>query len=157
MMKDLLTTYRDAEKKGVAVGHFNVSDLTTLKAVVAAAQELNVPVVIGASEGERKFLGDQQLAALVKSFREETGLPVFLNANHTHSLEGAVTAAKAGFDSIDGYLSSLIHADAAVPIAAKLEAELLEGLAGTGREFGAADWERKKRELIARHQSDLQR
>jgi fructose-bisphosphate aldolase class II len=71
-MKDLFATYRDAEKKGVAVGHFNISDLTTLKAVVAAAQQLNVPVVIGASEGERKFLGDQQLGALVKSFRDET-------------------------------------------------------------------------------------
>jgi ketose-bisphosphate aldolase len=106
-MKDLLATYRDAEKKGVAVGHFNVSDLTTLKAVVAAAQQLNVPVVIGASEGERKFLGDQQLGALVKSFRDETGLPVFLNADHTHSLDGAIAAAKAGFDSIVFDLSAL--------------------------------------------------
>jgi fructose-bisphosphate aldolase class II len=106
-MRDLLATYRDAEKRGVAVGHFNVSDLTALKAVVSAAQELKVPVVIGASEGERKFLGDQQLAALVKSFRDETGLPVFLNADHTHSLEAALAAAKAGFDSIVFDLSAL--------------------------------------------------
>ena len=106
-MMDLLATYRDAEKKAVAVGHFNVSDLTALKAVAAAAQELNVPVVIGASEGERKFLGDQQLAALVRSYRDETGLPVFLNADHTHSLEAAIAAAKAGFDSIVFDLSAL--------------------------------------------------
>jgi ketose-bisphosphate aldolase len=106
-MKDLLATYRDAEKKGVAVGHFNVSDLTALKAVVAAAEELNVPVVIGASEGERKFLGDHQLAALVKSVRDETGLSVFLNADHTHSLDAAIAAAKAGFDSIVFDLSAL--------------------------------------------------
>ena len=107
MKKDLLATYRDAGKKGVAVGHFNVSDLTELKAVVEAAQELNVPVVVGASEGERKFLGDQQLAALVKSFRDETGLSLFLNADHTHSLDGAIAAAKAGFDSIVFDLSAL--------------------------------------------------
>jgi fructose-bisphosphate aldolase class II len=106
-MKDLLATYRDAEKKGVAVGHFNVSDLTALKAVVAAAQGLNVPVVIGASEGERKFLGDHQLAALVKSVRDETGLSVFLNADHTHSLDAAIAASKAGFDSIVFDLSAL--------------------------------------------------
>jgi ketose-bisphosphate aldolase len=106
-MKDLIATYRDAEKKGVAVGHFNVSDLTALKAVVAAAQELKVPVVIGASEGERKFLGDLQLAALVKSVRDETGLSVFLNADHTHSLDAAIAAAKAGFDSIVFDLSAL--------------------------------------------------
>lgn len=106
-MTDLLSTYRDAEKKAVAVGHFNVSDLTTLKGVVAAAQELKIPVVIGASEGERKFIGDLQLAVLVKSCREETGLPIFLNADHTHSLEAAVAAAKAGFDSIVFDLSAL--------------------------------------------------
>jgi ketose-bisphosphate aldolase len=106
-MKNLLATCRDAEKNGVAVGHFNVSNLTTLKGVVAEAQELNVPVIIGASEGERKFLGDHQLAALVRSFREDTGLSIFLNADHTHSLEAAVAAAKAGFDAIVFDLSAL--------------------------------------------------
>jgi ketose-bisphosphate aldolase len=107
MMTDLLATYRDAEKRGVAVGHFNVSDLTTLQGVEAAAQQLIVPVIIGASEGERKFLGDRQLAALVQSFREETGLPIFLNADHTHTLEAAVSAAQAGFDSVVFDLSAL--------------------------------------------------
>jgi len=106
-MKNLLTTCRDAEENGVAVGHFNVSDMTALKGVVAAAQELQVPVIIGASEGERKFLGDHQLAALIRSFREDTGLPIFLNADHTHSLEAAVAAAKAGFDAIVFDLSAL--------------------------------------------------
>ena len=106
-MTDLLATYRDAEKRGVAVGHFNVSDLTTLQSVEAAAQQLIVPVIIGASEGERKFLGDRQLAALVQSFREETGLPIFLNADHTHTLEAAVSAAQAGFDSVVFDLSAL--------------------------------------------------
>ena len=106
-MKNLLTTCRDAEKNSVAVGHFNVSTLTALKAVVAAAQELQVPVIIGASEGERKFLGDHQLAALVRSFREDTGLRIFLNADHTHSLEAAIAAAKAGFDAIVFDLSAL--------------------------------------------------
>jgi fructose-bisphosphate aldolase class II len=106
-MKQLLEIYQEAEKKGVAVGHFNVSDLTALMGVVAAAKELSVPVVIGASEGERKFLGDRQLSALVKSYRDETGLPIFLNADHTHSLESAVAAVKAGFDSVVFDLSAL--------------------------------------------------
>ncbi|HEY2039300.1 MAG TPA: class II fructose-bisphosphate aldolase [Edaphobacter sp.] len=106
-MKNLLEIYRESETNGVAVGHFNVSDLTTLKGVVEAAEELKVPVVIGASEGERKFLGDLQLAALIKSFRDETGLSIFLNADHTHSLESAMAAAKAGFDSIVFDLSAL--------------------------------------------------
>ena len=89
-----------ARKDGVALGHFNVADLILLKAVFSSAQELQVPVLVGASEGEREFMGVRQIAALVRSLREEFGFPVFLNADHTHSLERAVEAAKAGFDSI---------------------------------------------------------
>lgn len=96
-----------AQSNGIAVGHFNVSDLVLLKAVSAAAEELNVPVIVGASEGERKFMGVAQLAALVKSLREENGFPIFLNADHTHSLDSAITAAESGFDSIVFDLSAL--------------------------------------------------
>ena len=99
-MKDLLTTYQDAERNKVALGHFNVSDLPTLKGGEAAAQDLKVAVVVGVSEGERDFLGDKQISALVASFRDEDGIPLYLNADHTHTLEGAIAMAKAGFDSI---------------------------------------------------------
>jgi len=99
-MYNLRTVLEEAQKKGIAVGHFNVSDWILLKAVFASAQELNVPVIVGASEGERKFLGVPQLGALVKILREENEFPIFLNADHTHSLGGAIAAARAGFDSI---------------------------------------------------------
>ena len=88
------------QQQGAALGHFNVADLVLLKAVVAAAVEVRVPVMVGASEGERNFLGTRELAALVKVMREEHDVPVFLNADHTHSLAKAVEAAKAGFDSV---------------------------------------------------------
>src|SRR5262249_40016307 len=61
----------------------------------------------GASEGERQFLGVRQIAAMVKSLREEYGFPVFLNADHTHSLASAMEAAKAGFDWIVFDVSTL--------------------------------------------------
>ena len=88
------------QEQGAALGHFNVADLVLLKAVVAAAVEVGVPVMVGASEGERDFLGTNELAALVKVMREEHDVPVFLNADHTHSLAKAVEAARAGFDSV---------------------------------------------------------
>jgi fructose-bisphosphate aldolase, class II len=96
-----------AQSNGVAVGHFNISDWILLKAVFACAQELKVPVIVGASEGERAFLGVAQIAALVKSLREEHGVSIFLNADHTHSLSRAIAAAKAGFDSVVYDLSAL--------------------------------------------------
>jgi len=110
-MQQLRNQLEEAQRNGVAVGHFNISDLTLLKAVYAAAQELKVPVIVGASEGERAFLGVAQIAALVRSLREEQGVPIFLNADHTHSLESAIAAAKAGFDSIVYDLSALPFAE----------------------------------------------
>jgi len=110
-METLRTILTRSEKQGVALGHFNVSDLVLLKAVLAAAAEIEVPVLVGASEGERDFLGTRQLAALVKSLREESGVPIFLNADHTHSLTKAVEAVKAGFDSVVADFSALPFAE----------------------------------------------
>ncbi len=90
-----------------ALGHFNFSDLVVLKAIADTARQLNVPVVAGVSEGEREFVGVPQAAALVKSYREEFGQPIYLNADHTHSLEKSIVAARAGFDSIVFDLSQL--------------------------------------------------
>src|SRR5258707_11939899 len=98
---------QDAQARGEAVGHFNISDLVLLKAVLGAARELNAPVVVGLSEGEREFVGTSQIGVLVKSLREEFGFPIFLNADHTHSLAKGIEAAKAGFDSIVFDLSAL--------------------------------------------------
>ena len=106
-MQALRDVLQQAQQRGVAVGHFNISDLVLLKAVFEAAQELKVPVLVGASEGERAFMGVRQIAALVKSLREESNFPIFLNADHTHSLAKAEEAARAGFDAIVFDLSAL--------------------------------------------------
>jgi fructose-bisphosphate aldolase class II len=106
-MPSLRNVLEQAQQRGVAVGHFNVADFIMLKAAFAAAQELQVPVILGASEGERKFLGTRTVAALVRELRQEFDFPVFLNADHTHSLQGALDAARAGFDSIVFDLSAL--------------------------------------------------
>jgi len=106
-MHDIRNVLELARKDGVAVGHFNVADLVLLKAVFSSAQELQVPVLVGASEGERAFMGVRQIVALVKSLRDEFDFPIFLNADHTHSLAHAEEVAKAGFDSIVFDLSAL--------------------------------------------------
>jgi len=106
-MQELKSVLKKAQQEGVAVGHFNVSDLVALNAVFMAAQELKVPVIVGASEGERAFMGVTQIAAVVKSLRDEYDFPIFLNADHTHSRAGAEEVARAGFDSIVFDLSAL--------------------------------------------------
>jgi fructose-bisphosphate aldolase, class II len=97
MLKDIL---QQAESDRVAVGHFNFSDLVAFNAIVATARALNLPVMVGVSEGERAFVGVRQAAALVRSVREDYGQAIFINADHTHSIAKAEEAAKAGFDEI---------------------------------------------------------
>ena len=106
-MPDLQHFLEQAQENGVAIGHFNVADFVILKAVFASAQELKVPVIIGVSEGERKFLGVRQIGVLMQSLRDEFNFPIFLNADHTHSLTSAIEAAKQGFDAIVFDLSAL--------------------------------------------------
>ena len=106
-MLSLKDHLQQAQKNGKALGHFNISDFALLKAVFAAAKELNVPVIVGLSEGEREFVGVREIAAVVRSLREEFDFPIFLNADHTHSLAKGVDIAKAGFDSIVFDMSAL--------------------------------------------------
>jgi len=99
-MKTLREIIADADKKKVAIGHFNISDIVALKAIFESARELKVPVIIGTSEGEREFVGVRQAVALVKSLREEYDHPIFLNADHTYSFEKVKEAIDAGYDAV---------------------------------------------------------
>ena len=99
-MRVLREVLEAAGKRRVAVGHFNFSELVVLKAAAEAASELGVPVVMGVSESERDFLGVREAVALVDTLRQATGLEIFLNADHTHSLAKAEEAARAGFDMV---------------------------------------------------------
>jgi fructose-bisphosphate aldolase class II len=107
MAKGLRDVLSEAQAKGFAVGHFNVSDVAILKAVVSAARDMKTAVIVGVSEGERTYLGTRQIAAVIQSLRSELEVPIFLNADHTHSLASAMQAAEAGFDSIVFDVSSL--------------------------------------------------
>jgi len=108
-MKKLIEIIKETEENRMAVGHFNVSDIIGLKAVFEAAYKLQLPIIIGVSEGEGDFIGRRQIAALVKSLKEEYNYPIFLNADHTKSLEKIKEAVEAGFDSVmfDGSKLSL--------------------------------------------------
>ncbi len=99
-----MKTYRecieDAEKKGLAIGHFNISNTEMFWGVINAAKVRNLPVIIGVSEGERDFLGVGQALALVESVRKEIDIPVFLNADHTYSFDRVKEVIDMGYDSV---------------------------------------------------------
>ncbi len=108
-MKTLREYIADAKERGVAIGHFNISNLEALHGIFNAAKSLNLPVIIGVSEGERDFVGVHEAEALVKSLREQNNYPIFLNADHTYSFERVKEAIDAGYDAViyDGAKASL--------------------------------------------------
>lgn len=99
-MKTLRECVQEAEDKKVAIGHFNVSNIETLWGVMGAAKKLNVPVIIGFSEGEGRFFGLRQAKSVIDSIREEFNYPVFINADHSYSFDRFKEAVDARFDSV---------------------------------------------------------
>lgn len=97
-MKTLREYIHEAEAQGVAIGHFNISNLEAFHGIYAAAKSLALPVIIAVSEGEEAFVGTHEVAALVKSAREQDNYPIFLNADHHASFESVKACIDAGFD-----------------------------------------------------------
>lgn len=105
-MKTLREYVAEAKANKRAIGHFNISNMEGVWAIVKAREMVSkelgweVPVIIGVSEGERDFFGVEQIAAVVRTIRGESGAPVFLNADHTYSLERVKEAIDAGYDAV---------------------------------------------------------
>ena len=110
-MKTLREYITLAEENKVAIGHFNFATLDMLWAIFNAAKELSteiehpfgsegIPVVVGLAEEERKYVGVEAAAILIKNLRQEHGYPIFLNADHTYSVDLVKEAIDAGYDSV---------------------------------------------------------
>ncbi len=99
-MKILREYIKEAGEKGTAIGHFNISNLEALHGIYNAAKKLNLPVIIGVSEGEEKFVGTEEAVALVRVIRDRDNSPIFLNADHHASFESVKKCIDAGFDMV---------------------------------------------------------
>ncbi|TSC69421.1 MAG: fructose-bisphosphate aldolase, class II [Parcubacteria group bacterium Gr01-1014_56] len=98
-MRTLRETITDFRAAGQAIGHFNFSDSNQLRAIAEAAKESGLPVIVGLSEGERGYFHLSHARALVDIYRRE-GVEIFLNADHTYSVEKVQRAISAGVDSV---------------------------------------------------------
>ncbi|MBI3337508.1 MAG: class II fructose-bisphosphate aldolase [Candidatus Staskawiczbacteria bacterium] len=99
-MRSLKYYLNKAYKEKWAIGQFNFSDFSQVKGIVAAAKNLNSPIILGTSEGESKFVGLSEAVAIRNVLRKETGLPIFLNLDHGKSFEYLKTAVLAGYDMV---------------------------------------------------------
>lgn len=83
-----------------AFGAFNLDDEPTLKAVAAAAKAKNAPVLVEVSAGEVNDIGLENVRDLVDNIRYEYGVEMYINLDHSPSVEDAKKGIDAGFEFI---------------------------------------------------------
>ena len=99
-MKNLKYYFDKAQQEEWAMGQFNFSDFSQMKAIIEASADLRSPVLLGTSESESKFFGLEEAVALRNVLRKKTGLPIFLNLDHGKSFEYVKQAIDAGYDMV---------------------------------------------------------
>lgn len=89
-----------ARAQGFAVGAFNIDNQETLIAIARAAQKLNSPVLVEVSEGEVKAMGLENVRDMVDNYKEEYGVEMFLNLDHSPTVEASKRAIDVGYEFI---------------------------------------------------------
>lgn len=124
----------DAQKNGYAVGAFNVENMEMVQAVVAAAQELESPVIMQTTPSTVKYADLAYFYVNAKVAAEMASVPVVMHLDHGNSFELAMRAYRTGYTSImidgshesyeDNIKVSRAVADACHPGGVPVEAEL---------------------------------
>ncbi len=89
-----------ARKEQFAVGAFNLDNQETLKAVVRAAIAKNSPVLVEVSKGEVDALGIDNIRDMVDNYKAEFGIEMYVNLDHSPSVQDAIDGIEAGYEFI---------------------------------------------------------
>jgi len=92
-----------------AVGAFNIDNQETLIAVARAAQKLNSPVLVEVSDGEVEALGLENVRDMVDNYKAEYGVEMYLNLDHSPTVESCKRAIDAGYEFIHIDISQANH------------------------------------------------
>lgn len=92
-----------------AFGAFNLDDEATLKAVVQAALAKNAPVLVEVSQGEVDDIGLDNVRDMVDNFKRQYGVEMYVNLDHSPSVENAKKGIDAGFEFIHIDISQSTH------------------------------------------------
>lgn len=101
--------YSRTRSQQFAVGAFNVDNQETLIAIARAAQRLHSPVLVEVSEGEVQAIGVQNIRDMVNNYKAEYGIEMYLNLDHSPTVESCKRAIDAGFEFIHIDISQANH------------------------------------------------
>jgi len=103
--------FERARKGHYALGAFNLDNQETLKAVTLAAKAKNAPVLVEVSKGEVDALGLDNVRDLVDNYKADYGVEMYINLDHSPSVEDAIAGITAGFECIHIDVSQANHDD----------------------------------------------
>lgn len=92
-----------------AVGAFNIDNQETLIAVARAAQAKNAPVMVEVSHGEVEAIGLDNIRDMVDNYTQEYGVEMYINLDHSPTVEDAKRGIDAGFEFIHIDISQARH------------------------------------------------
>jgi len=98
-----------ARHEHFAFGAFNLDDEPTLRAVAGAAKAKNAPVLVEVSQGEVEEIGLNNVRDMVDNFKEEYGIEIYVNLDHSPSVEASKAGIDAGFEFIHIDISQANH------------------------------------------------
>lgn len=135
-----------AEERQIAVGSFNTPSLESLQAVIEAAQELSLPVIIQFAQCHEPWIQLSVIGKIMVDHAKEATVPVCVHLDHGETLPYLQQALDIGFTGImyDGstlsYEENLENTQKAVEMAAKTGAGVEAELGSMGRrESGSGD------------------
>lgn len=123
--------YQRTRSQHFAVGAFNIDNQETLIAVARAAQKLQSPVLVEVSDGEVKALGLENIRDLVDNYKAEYGIEMYINLDHSPTVDDCKRAIDVGFEFIHIDISQANHDATEEDIIAKTR-EVVEYAAFTG-------------------------
>ena len=89
-----------AQKNKYAIGAFNVNNMEIIQAIISAAEELNSPVILQASQGGIKYAGIDYIAGLGKIAGRNANVPVALHLDHGTDFDQVMLCLRHGFTSV---------------------------------------------------------
>lgn len=98
-----------ARNEHFAVGAFNLDNQETLIAVCRAAKKMNSPVLVEVSQGEVDALGLDNVRDMVDNYKQSMGIEIYVNLDHSPSVEAAIAGIEAGFEFIHIDVSQSNH------------------------------------------------
>jgi fructose-bisphosphate aldolase class II len=102
-------TMECARKQKFALGAFNLDNQETLRAVAQAAKNKKAPVLVEVSQGEVDALGLENVRDMVDNYKDILGIEMYINLDHSPSVESAKAGIDAGFEFIHIDISQAQH------------------------------------------------